>query len=143
LNLRGFGFILNLCSFGLPSFGFGLRLNFGWNDFFTRAGLKTFVISNTTSITFAIILLLGVAAEVFCIFGRSASIGSLRNFGVFVILSIFGSSSFLALSSADSAICIFGIIAGSSVLCAGGTISFVLAAEEAPSPNSGIAAGSM
>jgi hypothetical protein len=65
--------------------------------------------------------------------------------GIFVISSIFDPlalslSAFISTSSTEGN---FGIIAGSSVLCAGGTFSFVLAAEEAPSPNSGITVGSM
>jgi hypothetical protein len=111
--------------------------------FFTRAGLKTFVVSNTTSSTFSILLLLGVAAKVFCIFGRSTSIGRLKIFCVFVISSIFGSLAFSALSSAGYAICIFGITAGSSAPCTVEAVCIVLAAEEDPMPNSGTTAGSM
>jgi hypothetical protein len=108
--------------------------------FLVGAGLKVFVVSNTTSSTFAILLLLGVATKPFCAFGTVASVEGLKIYGIFAISSIFDPSAFVSTSSTESN---FGIIAGSSVLYAGGTVSFVSAAEEAPSPNSGTTAGSM
>jgi hypothetical protein len=83
-------------------------------------------------------------AELFCAFGTVTSDEGLKISGTF-IYSIFDSSplplpAFVSTSSAKGS---FGIVAGSSILCAGGTVYFVLAAEEAPSSNSGIAAGSM
>jgi hypothetical protein len=106
--------------------------------------LKVFVVSNTTSSTFSILLLLGVVAELFCAFGTITSDEGLKISGTF-ISSIFDSSTlpFSAFVPTSSAEGIFGSVAGSSILYAEGTVSFVLAAEEVPSPNSGITAGSM
>jgi hypothetical protein len=83
-------------------------------------------------------------AELFCAFGTVTFDEGLKISGTF-ISSIFDSlalplPAFVSTSSAEGS---YDIVSGSSILCAGGTISFVLAAEEAPSPNSGIAAGSM
>jgi hypothetical protein len=107
------------------------------------AGLKVFVVSNTTSSTFAILLLLGVAAEPFCVFGIVASVGGLKISGIFYISSIFGPLALSAFVSTSSIEGNFGVTAGSSVLCVDEIVSFVSAAEVAPSPNSGIAVGSM
>jgi hypothetical protein len=82
-------------------------------------------------------------AEPFCTFGTVAFVGGLKISGIFVISSIFGPSALSAFISTSSTQSNFGITAGSSVLCADGTISFVSAAEEALSPNSGIMVGSM
>jgi hypothetical protein len=120
-----------------------LSFGFRWSDFFVRAGLKAFVISSTTSSTFAILLLLGVAAEAFCTFGNFASAGGLKISGIYTISSIFGSSALPILISTSPTVSTFGITVGSSVICALGTVSFVSAAEEVPSPNSGITAGSI
>jgi hypothetical protein len=128
----------------LLRFSFGLRFG-GFGNFFEGIELKDFVVSNTTSSMFAILLLLGVAAEPFCAFGMGTSDEGLKISGIFVISSIFDPSalSLSAFVSTSSTEGNFGIIAGSSVLYAGGIVSFVLAAEEVPSPNSGITASSM
>jgi hypothetical protein len=83
--------------------------------------------------------------EFFCVFGTVATVQGLKFSGIFATSSIFDPSalSLSAFVSTSSTEGNFGIIAGSSVLYAGGTISFVLAAEEVPSPNSGITVGSM
>jgi hypothetical protein len=57
--------------------------------FLVGAGLKVFAVSNTTSSTFAILLLLGVAAKLFCVFGTIASVEGLKISGIFVISSFF------------------------------------------------------
>jgi hypothetical protein len=105
--------------------------------------LKVFVVSNTTSSTFAILLLLGVVAELFCAFGTVASIEGLKISGIFVISPIFDPSALSAVASTSLTESNFGIMVGSQVFYAGRTVSFVSADEEAPSPNSGITVGSM
>jgi hypothetical protein len=97
--------------------------------FLVGAGFKVFVVSKTTSSTFAI-LLLGVVAELFCVFGAVASVEGLKISGIFVTSSVFdlsalSLSTFVSTSSTEGA---FGIIAGSSVLCTGGIVSLVSAA---------------
>jgi hypothetical protein len=113
--------------------------------FLEGAGFKVFAVSNTTSYTFAILLLLVVVAELFCVFGIIASVEGLKISGIFVISSVFdfsalSLSTFVSTSSTEGT---FGIIAGSSVLCMGGTISLDSAAEEASPQNSGTTTGSM
>jgi hypothetical protein len=114
--------------------------------FLVGAGLKVLAVSSTTSSTFAILLLLGVAAELFCMFGTVASVEGLKTSSNFGISSIFGPSilslsTFVSTSSTEGSL---GITAGFLVLCADeGAVSFVLAAKEAPSLNSGIATGSI
>jgi hypothetical protein len=105
--------------------------------------LKAFTVSNTSS-TFAILLLLGVAAKLFCAFGIVTSAGGLKIYNIFVP-SVFGSST-LSLSifdSASSAEGTFGIMADSSAFCVEGMGSFGSAAEEVSPPNSGTTAGSI
>jgi hypothetical protein len=85
----------------------------------------------------------GVAAKLFCTFGTVASVEGLKISGIFVISSIFDPSVLSAVVSTSLIEGNFGIIAGSSVLCAGGAVSFVSVAEEAPSSNLGITTGSM
>jgi hypothetical protein len=82
-------------------------------------------------------------AELFCAFGTVASAEGLKISGIFVISSIFDPSALSAVVSTSLTESNFGITADYPVLCAGGIVSFVLAAEEAPPPNSGITAGSM
>jgi hypothetical protein len=99
--------------------------------------LKAFTVYNTFS-TFAILLLLGVAAKLFCAFGTVTSAEGFKISNIFVP-SIFGSSA-LSLSVFDSASLdegIFGIIAGSSAFYVGGMGSFGSTAEEVSPPNSG------
>jgi hypothetical protein len=105
--------------------------------------LKAFTVYNTSS-TFAILLILGVAAKLFCAFGTVTSAEGLKISNIFVP-SIFGSSalSLLVFDSASSAEGAFGMIAGSSVFYVGGMCSFGLAAEEVFPPNSGTTAGSI
>jgi hypothetical protein len=105
--------------------------------------LKAFTVSNTSSI-FAILLLLGVAAKLFCAFDTVTSAEGLKISNIFVP-SIFGSSA-LSLSVFDSVGSpkgTFAIIAGSSAFCVGGMGSFGLAAEEVSPPNSGTTLGSI
>jgi hypothetical protein len=111
-------------------------------SFLEGVELKVFAVSSTTSSPFAIILLLGVVAELFCAFGIVTSDEGLKISGTF---SIFDSSALLlpTFVSSSSAKGSFEVVAGSSIRCAGGAVSLVLVAEEAPSPNSGIAAGSI
>jgi hypothetical protein len=102
---------------------------------------KVFTISNT-SITLAILLLLGVAAKLFCAFGAVTSDEGLKISNTFVS-PIFDSSA-LSLSVFDLARSTegaFGIIAGSSAFCVGGMGSLGLAAKEASPPNLGTTAG--
>jgi hypothetical protein len=101
--------------------------------FFVAAGLKTFVVSSTASSTLAILLLLGVAAKVFCTFDKPAAPGGFRISGIFVTLSTYGSLALLSSALASPTVVTFGTTVGSSVLCIIGTISFTLAAEEVPS----------
>jgi hypothetical protein len=84
-------------------------------------------------------------AEHFCVFDAIASVEGFKISSIFVISSIYDPSalSLLAFVSTSSTEGTFGIIAGSSVLYTGGIVSFVLATEEVPSPNSGIVASSM
>jgi hypothetical protein len=105
--------------------------------------LKAFTVSNTSS-TFAILLLLGVAARPFCVFGTVTSAEELKISNIFVSL-IFGSSALplSAFDSASSAEGTFGIIVGSSAFYVGEVGSFGLAAEEVSLPNSGTTAGSI
>jgi hypothetical protein len=84
-----------------------------------------------------------VAAEAFCIFGRFASVGGLRIFGIFIISSTFGSSALSTLSSTHSTVCVFDITVGSSALYAIGAVCIASAAEEDPAPKSGTTAGSI
>jgi hypothetical protein len=81
--------------------------------------------------------------ELFCTFDIVASIEGLKISGIFYISSIFDPSVLSAVVSTSLTEGNFGIIAGSSVLWAGGAVSSVLTAEEAPSSNPGITAGSM
>jgi hypothetical protein len=113
--------------------------------FLVGVGFKVLVVSSTTSSTFAILLLLGVAAEPFCIFDIVASVEGLKTYGVLGISTIFGPSvlSLSAFGSTSLTKGIFGIVADSSVLRTGEMVSFVLVDEEVPSPSSGITAGSM
>jgi hypothetical protein len=104
---------------------------------------KVFTVSNTSS-TLAILLLLGVAAKLFCAFGAVTSDEGLKISNTFVS-PIFDSSA-LSLSVFDSARSTegaFGIIAGSSAFCVGGMGSLGSTAEEASPPNSGTTAGSI
>ena len=100
---------------------------------------------SSTSNTFTILLLLGVMAELFCAFSAVASVKGLKIPGIFVTssvvdLSALSLSTFVSTGSTEGA---FGIIAGSSAFCVGGTGSLGSAAEEASPPNSGTAAGSI
>jgi hypothetical protein len=109
------------------------------------AGLMESVVSNTSYTFIIILLLLGVVAELFCAFSAVASIEGLKIHGIFVTSSVFDLSvlSLITFVSTSSTEGTFGIIAGSSVLCMGGTVSLDSAAEEASPPNSGTTAGSM
>ena len=92
----------------------------------------------------SILLLLGVAAELFCAFGAITFDEGLRISNTFVS-PIFDSSA-LSLSVFDSARSTegaFGIIADSSAFCVGGMGSLGSAAEEASPQNSGTTAGSI
>jgi hypothetical protein len=111
--------------------------------FLVGAGLKVFIVSNTTSSTFAILLLLGVTTEPICTFGTVAYVGGLKISSIFIISSIFGSSALSTFVSTSLTVSTFGITAGSSVLYAVGTISLISVAEEVPAPNSGTMAGLM
>jgi hypothetical protein len=111
--------------------------------FFAEAGLSAFVVSSTASSTLAILLLLGVATEVFCTFGEPSAPSGLRISGIFVTFFTYGSLVLLSLALAGSTVAIFGTTLGSTALCIIETLSFALAAEEVPSPNSGITASSM
>ena len=85
-----------------------------------------------TSSTIAILLLLGVVAELFCVFGTVASVEGFKVSGIFVnslISSPSALSAFVSTSLIESS---FDILAGSSILCAGRAISFALTAKEAP-----------
>jgi hypothetical protein len=100
--------------------------------FFEGAGLKTFIVSSTTSNTLAILLLLGVAAEAFCTFGSFASVEGLRISGIFIVSSVCGSSAFSSLEMAGPTIGTFGTLVGSSALCTIGAVCVASAAEEDP-----------
>jgi hypothetical protein len=104
---------------------------------------KVFTVSNTSS-TFAILLLLGVVAELFYAFDTVTSDEGLKIFSAFVS-SIFGFSalSFSVFDSARSTEAAFGIITGSPAFCIGGMGSLRSTAEEASPPNSGTIAGSI
>ena len=105
--------------------------------------LKVFTVSNTSR-TFAILLLLGVAAELFCAFGTVTSDEGPRIPSAFVSSMLgFSALSLSVFNSASSAEGTFGIITGSSVFCVGGTGSLGSVAEEASPPNSGTMAGSI
>jgi hypothetical protein len=105
--------------------------------------LKAFTVSNTSN-TFAILLLLRVAAELFCAFGTVTSDEGLKIPSVFVS-SIFGFSALFSsvFDSASSTEASFGIVAGSSTFYVGGMSTFGSAAKEVSSPNSGTTAGSI
>jgi hypothetical protein len=105
--------------------------------------LKVFIVSNTSS-TFAILLLLGVAAELFFAFSTVTSDEGLKIYSAFVS-SIFGFSalSFSVFDSARSSEASFGIVAGSLVFYVGGMGSLGSAAEEVSPPNSGTTVGSI
>jgi hypothetical protein len=102
--------------------------------------LEAFTDSSTSS-TLAILFLLGVATRPFCIFGTVIFAEGLKFFYIFVP-SIFGYSalSLPVFASACLAEGVFGIAAGSSIICVGGVGPF---AEEVSSPNSGTVAGSI
>jgi hypothetical protein len=115
----------------------------GFGSFLEGVEFKVFTVSNTSS-TLAILLLLGVVAELFCAFGAVTSDEGLKISNTFVS-PIFDSLA-LSLSVFDSARSIegaFGIIAGSSSFYVGGMGSLGSAAEEASPPNSGTTAGSI
>jgi hypothetical protein len=100
------------------------------------------ITDSSTSSTFAILLLLGVAARPFCAFGTVTSAEGLKTSNIFVP-SIFGSSALSVFDSASSAEGTFGITTGSSAFYVGEMGSFGLAAEEVSLPNSGTTAGSI
>jgi hypothetical protein len=110
---------------------------------FPVVGLEAFTVSSTSS-TLAYLLLLGVAARPFCIFGTITSAEGLKTSKIFVP-SVFGSSalSLPVFASACSAEGAFGMVAGSSTFYVGGIGSFGSAAEEVFPPNSGTAAVSI
>jgi hypothetical protein len=105
--------------------------------------LKVFTVSNTSS-TFAILLILRVAAELFCAFGTVTSDEGLKVSSAFVS-SIFGFSalSFSIFGSARSSEASFGIVADSPAFCVGGMGYLGLVAEEVSPPNSGTTADSI
>jgi hypothetical protein len=110
---------------------------------FPGVGLEAFTVSSTSS-TLAILLLLGVAARPFCIFGTVTSTEGLKTSNIFVP-SVFGSSAlslpvFALAYSAEGA---FGMVAGSSAFCVGGIGSFGSTTEEVFLPNSGTTTGSI
>jgi hypothetical protein len=103
--------------------------------------LEAFTDSSTSS-TFAILLLLGVAARPFYAFGTVTFAEGLKTSNIFVP-SIFGSLALSVFDSASSAEGTFSITAGSSAFCVGEMGSFGLAVEEVSPPNSGTTAGSI
>src|SRR5699024_3640668 len=111
--------------------------------FLIGAGVKAFVVSITASSTLAILLLLGVAAGPFCIFGKFASTGGLRISGIFTVSSTFDSSVISSLASAGPTVGTFGITIDSSALCTMEAACFASVVEEVPSPNSGTIDGSI
>jgi hypothetical protein len=97
---------------------------------FPGVELEAFIVCSTSS-TLAILFLLGVAARPFCVFGTSTPAEGLRTSDVYVP-SILGSS----------ILSVFGIAAGSSILCViAGPLASI--AEEVSPPNSGTMVGSM
>jgi hypothetical protein len=97
---------------------------------FPGVELEAFTVSSTSS-TLAILLLLGVAARPFCIFGTVTSAEGLKIYDIFVA-SVFGSSalSLPVFASACSAEGAFGMVPGSPAFCVGGIGSFGAAVEE-------------
>jgi hypothetical protein len=62
-------------------------LRFGiFGNFLEGTELKVFAVSNTTSSTFAILLLLGVAAELFCAFDTVTSDEGLKSLAFLLFL---------------------------------------------------------
>jgi hypothetical protein len=105
-------------------------------------GLMESVVYNTSNI-FTILLLLGVTIEPVCTFGTVALVGALKISGIFIISSISGLSALSTFVSTSLAVGIFGITAGSLVLCVAEAVSFLSATEDVPAPNSGTMVGSM
>jgi hypothetical protein len=105
--------------------------------------LKAFTVSSTSS-TFTILFLFGVAARPFYAVGTDISAEGLKISNLFAS-SVFGSSalSLSAFGSVISAEGAFGMVAGSLAFCVGGVGSFGAAAKEVSPPKSGTTSGSM